>query len=364
MNIFDVLLNKFKSESTQSIAHNRESYFNNEIIPNGKTIYFKNGKMYKVYPADKDGWYDAKYLISDGSLYDLESVSDLNRIPIPHFDNSDLMNGYGITGSLEYVLKMKAANLREKGMINESDIIYSRLHLFMGASDNGYSEKDFLVYSHVLLKERKFEKSDSEKQKIKNYLNTLKVFNNTFDFYDSKKQLIDKIISDCKQYNTDYIMMSAHSSCCEECNKLQGRIYSISGKSKIFPQLPKNILKTGVVHEGCRHSFAVYFFNDNGENILYDKIGNSVDAIQASQRPFADDRTESEKLSYLNYLKEQDEKKQKEKDEIEYYNLLDMFPESAPKSFGAYRRMKNARTKNFMKLYEMAKEKGIKLELG
>lgn len=363
MNIFDVLLDNFKLESTRSIEEYNQGLSNGDIIPNGKTIYFNNGKMYKVYPTDENGWYDAKYLVSDGNLYDLESLSDLNRIPIPHFDSSDLMDGYGITGSLEYVLKMKAANLREKGMINESDIIYSRLHLFMGASDNGYSEKDFLVYCHILLKERQFEKSESEKQKIKNYLKTLKVFNNTFDFYDPKKQLMDKIISDCKQYNTDYVMMSAHCSCCEECNKLQGRIYSISGKSNIFPQLPKNILKTGLVHVGCRHSFTPYFFNKDDENMLYDKMGNSVDAIQASQRPFVDDRTESEKVNYFDYLKEQDERKKKENDEIEYCNLLNIFPESAPKSFGAYRRMKNARTKNFLKLSEMAKEKGIKLEL-
>ena len=41
--------------------------------------------MYKVYPTDKESWYDARYLVSDGVKYDLENLDDLKRIPVPKF---------------------------------------------------------------------------------------------------------------------------------------------------------------------------------------------------------------------------------------------------------------------------------------
>ena len=70
--------------------------------PNAQTIYFKDGKMYKVYPIDKESWYNARYLVSDGKTYDLENIEDIRKIPIPKFDiYDDKMTGYGITGSLD-----------------------------------------------------------------------------------------------------------------------------------------------------------------------------------------------------------------------------------------------------------------------
>lgn len=138
MSLFSKIKNVFNSSSID--------------IPDAQTIYFKNGEMYKVYPTDKESWYDARYLVSDGVKYDLENLDDLRCIPIPAFTNIDIMHGYGITGSLEYVLRMKAGNLRRKGLLKESNSILERIHLFMGAADNGYQEKDFLIYSHLLLK--------------------------------------------------------------------------------------------------------------------------------------------------------------------------------------------------------------------
>lgn len=337
-----------------------KSVFNSssDDIPDAQTIYFKNGEMYKVYPTDKESWYDARYLVSDGVKYDLESSKDLNRIPIPTFTNIDIMHGYGITGSLEYVLRMKAGNLRRKGLLEESNSILERIHLFMGAADNGYQEKDFLIYSHLLLKEGHFEESAKYKAIVQSYLKTLRVCHNSF--YNRAKDVMDKLLSDCRKYNTDYISMSAHLACCEECNKLQGRVYSISGKSKIFPKLPDVIRETGKVHNGCAHSFSVFFYTGKNDTI-FDKNGNDVNAIKSSQRPFKDDRTAEEKKNYLEHLEQLQKEKQKDLDEIEYYHIFYELPEIAPKSFGRYRRMKNAQTPNFLKLKEQAIKHGISI---
>ena len=345
-----------------SLFNKIKSVFNSssDDVPDAQTIYFKNGEMYKVYPTDKESWYDARYLVSDGVKYDLENLDDLRCIPIPAFTNIDIMHGYGITGSLEYVLRMKAGNLRRKGLLKESNSILERIHLFMGAADNGYQEKDFLIYSHLLLKEGHFEESEKYKAIVQSYLKTLRVCHNSFSFYNSAKDMMDKLLFDCGKYNTDYISMSAHRACCEECNKLQGRVYSISGKSKIFPKLPDVIRETGKVHDGCGHNFSVFFYTGKDDTI-FDKNGNSVNAIKSSQRPFKDDRTAEEKKNYLEHLEQLQKEKQKDLDEIEYYHIFYELPEIAPKSFGGYRKMKNAQTKNFLKLKDQAIKHGISI---
>ena len=110
--------------------------------------------------------------------------------------------------------------------------------------------------------------------------------NKPIDLLNLHKISLDHALKDCKKYHTDYVVMSAHLSCCAECNKLQGRVYSISGKSNIFPKLPDVILKTGRVHPKCRHNISTYFFNNDGTDTIRDKNGRDVDAIKASQRPY------------------------------------------------------------------------------
>ena len=48
-------------------------------------------------------------------------------------------------------------------------------------------------------------------------------------------------------------------------------------------------------------------------------------------------------------------------DRENYEFMKQTFPEIAPKSFAGYMRMKNGRTENFMKLVDLAREKGINL---
>ena len=60
----------------------------------------------------------------------------------------------------------------------------------MGAADNGYQEKDFLIYSHLLLKEGHFEESEKYKAIVQSYLKTLRVCHNSFSFYNSSKDMM------------------------------------------------------------------------------------------------------------------------------------------------------------------------------
>ena len=80
-----------------------------------KTLYFRNGSLYKVSPEDEDGWRGARYLISDGERYDLENVDSICSIKVPDFEATDIFDSYGATGSLDYVIRMNASFFYNQG---------------------------------------------------------------------------------------------------------------------------------------------------------------------------------------------------------------------------------------------------------
>lgn len=201
-------------------------------------LYFKNGHLFDIMPPGSIYDYNARYINSDGVLYDLNNLNDIDQLPVPNFEPCDIFNGYGVTGSLDYFLKMKAANLRNDDLIEQSDFLYRRLYLFMSASGNWTREKDYLDYSKILLRELRFEESECEERKIRTHL---------------EKQPI----------------------------------------------------------------------------------------IQSDA---------NEKL--------------KDRDRNEYYHIVYTLPYDAPKSFSAYRRMKNAKTENFLELAKKAEQRGIHIEYG
>lgn len=61
------------------------------------------------------------------------------------------------------------------------------------------------------------------------------------------------------------------------------------------------------------------------------------------------------------YIKQQKAFHKKNLMRKEYYHIFYELPELAPKSFSAYSRMKNAQTKNFLKLKEQAIKHGISI---
>lgn len=352
MGIMQKLLKILKAENDNSEKIQHITNFE-KVLPEGQTIYFKNGKMYKVYPSDKESWYDARYLVSDDVLYDLETIDDINKIPIPQFaESDDVMSGYGVTGSLDYVLRMKAGafyNRNEKELC--SACLWKATEL-MFSSGIDWRKEDYLRIVNWHYELGMFD----EARKAEKYLLSKEEY--TKNIFDSCAESTKNIVlTNARKSNLDLVAFHDYGQgCCEECAKMRGRVYSISGKNKIFPKLPNYAKLHGNFHEGCRCMMSSY--HDNIDSKIYYK-GNSVDAITSSIRPWIDDRSDEEISLYKEYLKRQADNEKKERDRKEYYNLLELYPEIVPKSFGAYRRMKNSKTKNFMKLFAIAKEKGI-----
>ena len=349
MSFISAILDKFKMESTRQI----------ELGADGseQTIYFKNGKMYRVSPTDKESWYDARYLASDGDVYDLENVEDIKRIPVPNFDEHDtMMDGYGVTGSLDYVIRMKAGafyNRNQKELC--SACLWKSTELMFENKSISWQKKDFerLVNWHNELG------MYDEAEKAINYLKKHNQYTeNTFDICAS--QIKDSIFNNAKQFGCDLVAFNDYGAgCCEECAKMRGRVYSISGNSKKFPPLPLYAKKHGNFHPGCRCTMSIFFADD--DEIFYK--GEKQNAIKVSNRAWIDDRDKPEIELYNNYVFQLEENEKKENDRKEYYSIQKSFPEFAPKSFGAYRRMKNTKSNNFLKIVDAAKEKGIEIKM-
>lgn len=136
----------------------------------------------------------------------------------------------------------------------------------------------------------------------------------------------------------DLVKMSKHYPTCEKCAPLQGRVYSISGKDKRFPPLSKafpSIYRN--VHPNCRHSIHAYI------EALQEPEEIQADITQ-SNKPFEDSRSKREREAYT---KEQKLKQQVRQDKYQYERYKARLGDDAPKSFSAFRRMKNTGGENW-----------------
>jgi hypothetical protein len=60
-----------------------------------------------------------------------------------------------------------------------------------------------------------------------------------------------------KELGRDLVKISTHKTDCPLCKPWQGKILSITGRTKGYPTLEK-ARKAGLFHEGCRHAMGLY----------------------------------------------------------------------------------------------------------
>lgn len=322
-----------------------------------QTLYFRNGKLIKIEHGDPNDWYDARYIVSDRKKYDLELFSDIVQIKVPKFSSPDAFDNYGITGSLDYVLRMKAGRLREKGMIPESDACYRKATILMRESGNGYDEKPYLYLAKELLREGRFDESELEEKRIKELLSSKSSAS------DYTYNQIDSCLKSCAICQTDLIEIHYEMGTCDTCSIYHGRVYSLSGKDKRFPRFPQFILEQKCIHPDCRHTISPYF--DPSWNGKIDFRGKRHNAILISNRPFKIDVNASEKQQYQSYLDymEKNYKPYITQEDREYYRIKYLLPNLAPKSISGYTRMKRSKSENFMKILKAAQDAGINIKM-
>ncbi|MEG2426701.1 MAG: hypothetical protein RSB28_07770, partial [Oscillospiraceae bacterium] len=302
-------------------------------------VYFYNGVVKDIKPKPNGNLYDsreliynAKFIVSDGSLYNLEDEKSIRSIKIPHFKDNAIGGDLGVTGCLDYDLRMKAGSLRNNGLNELSIILLKKAMEIMQHSAIYWNKKDYMRISHWLYEDGRFDEAEKEEEKI----------NKMFENINQPVQLKDIVVPDYYSKNDDLIEMEYYLSCSPDAALYRGRVFSLYGKDNRFPKLTQEILDTGLSYS--------YFLYDTCKPIYEIYSNKKIDIIKFSNRPFMDDRTEVEKQNYNDFLIQQKNEIKKESDRKEYYRLKYAFPDMAPKSFGGYRRMKNLNSKTYQNI--------------
>lgn len=330
-------------------------FFKNNDSKNKITLYFSNGYLIKTEPESVENIYDCRYIVSDGIKYDLLDVKSIKSICVPKFQLIDYFSSFGATGSLDYIIRMKAGkyfNDNKKELC--SACLWKSTELMLANKFYAWKKEDYerLVIWHYEMK------MFSDGEQAKKYLEQNGVYKNKFDSIalSIKNSTFDSL----RQFRTDLVVFHGYESgTCPECAKMIGRVYSVSGNDKRFPKLPEYTKVHGNFHSGCRCTMSVYFYE---MNFIFHH-GEEVNAVNSSNRPWEDDRTEHELNAYKSYLDYIADIEKKENDRKEYQILIDKLPDIAPKSFGAYRKMKNSKTKNFERILVSAKQAGIDINI-
>lgn len=335
------------------------------IKKSGNSIAFfdKNGILTGVFPRnenislyeDRQVAYMADYFVMNNKIYNLHNPLDVKNLELP----KSIFNG-DITSDISYIMRMHRGN--EDNPKLELAIINKTYELMLNSKWE-YAEQDFILLAKCLMKIDRFDKADELYNSAKIYLAKKRAEN-----------FAERI------QGQDLIQSSFHETTCGICSMYQGRVFSISGKDKRFPKLPDEVLKYQGFHPGCRHGFYPYHYpyvntierfvpTESGEpkKIVYD-------AIEYSNRPFVDERTEEEKARYEEPLHKKDVSTDyeyiktyylKRKASLQEYNLIkEYLPEKAPKSYAGYARMKSMNTKNYQILVKDLREKGVSINQG
>lgn len=322
-----------------------------------------SAEEYKICRDSERNWLEAHYDFSTvNSIMAIPNRKDLPRPP-----------GDSATGEVYYYLRYKARLYEESGDVDLAIACMrksvSLMQLKFGST---YGKEESYSLVRMLARNGYAAEAQAEKEKFDQYYG---------DGLDQMRLKAFQAV--CKQaadLNTDLLIMSVLGSVCPECARYQGRVYSLSGKSKLFPPLPHAVKETGVIHSGCHHQFFPYIHKVTNAKMDYTLRVHPLknprygrDIVTFSNRPFVDDRTEECKqaaeMARERRRKEKLNKQRRDElilesyqrqqsDYADYYWLKEHFPDKCPSSPSGYRRMKTQNTKNYQVLKQLAADRG------
>lgn len=347
-NAFKIKLKDYRPSNTipywkQLRNGKRMEFERNNIDLTTVTIFFHNGIICRIVP-DVQSYYSARYYVIEGNFYDTYSLEDVKSIPIPVFNES-----YGTpVYNLEYLLKMRASEEREKENYELSYALMYKAIEGMKASRIMYGKKEYVQFIMWLYKDGRIEEAAMLEKRLR------REEPEVFDINLFHKNHFLSEIKQCNDLGTDYVYCGGHTYTCSECAKFQNRVYSISGKDSAYPKLPDFVYEYGGFHPGCRHGFHPFF----GDSIA-DKNGNYVDALEYSNRPFVDDRTPEEIEGYNQYLKKAEKERLRDENLKDFYILKKELPDVIPKSYSTFAKYKAHNSDKYINILNSANEKGI-----
>lgn len=313
------------------------------------TVYYERGQVVKILPEPGVSYYDVREIIneatsivSDGISYDLTDRNSIYSIAIPEYtykhENKHAQN-LGVTGYLEYVLRMHAGYLWNINEYNLSLICLGKACQLMLYSTIGWQRKDYYRIVNYNINLGRFKKAQEWKQWIEKY---------TPSPLDLEKEAFENCLESASFLDTDLVEVDGLGGMCSVCAKYRNRIYSLSGKTWKFPKFPSDF------HFGC--SLRISPFVDKVSEPAF----TCKNYVLHSWRPFVDDRTPLEIENYKKRLELLSEWAEPEPNlnHIIYYWFKPKFPNQFPKTVGAFSRMRNANSPRYQKLMQMVESAG------
>lgn len=316
----------------------------------GVTVHFKGGQVVKIHPEPHKSYYEvrdiinsADTIVSDGVKYNLNDIESIRAITVPDYSYSHPnlhAQDLGVTGCLEYVLRMHAGKLWDEFKYGLALACLGKACQLMLYSTIGWARKDYYRIVYWELELGRIKKANEWKAWIEKY---------TPSFDDVCKESFEEKLESCRYLETDLVETASDMPCCENCAKYTGRILSLSGKDKRFFKFPADF------HYRCLH---IYPFV---EDVMEPQFKVS-DYIAYSRRPLIDERTPEEKQRYEDWVeiirKDEDFTIEPNLNHIIYYWFKPKFPDDFPKSLSGFSRMRNSNSKNYQKLMSKIADSG------
>lgn len=143
-----------------------------------------------------------------------------------------------------------------------------------------------------------------------------------------------------KENGIDLVIVDKHFPTCEACAKKQGIVISLSGDTPGY--ISKDEIGLPPFHPNCRHTIRPYVIKyKTKEEIQRDKA--------VKYQPQADNRTEAQKKAYA---KEQAIRRKANEEKKQYEKMKAALGDKAPKTIGAFRRMKRKNDEGWKRLQE------------
>lgn len=273
---------------------------------------------------------------------DFDSIEGINGIEIPKY--KPIRGMETPVKNIEYILQRKATEHKKNGRMDLAIACLRKANEIFPHSNFTWSKKEFLRLVEYLKQDGQFEEARKEEALIDRQFSKNKKY---FPRFKMGISAVDykKIYGDGDLVEADY------TGCvCGECAKYRGRVFSIDGKDKKYPRLPEYLKYDAPEHKYC----ALFFhpFLDGVSRLAYLK----GDSVKVSNKPFIDNRTPKEKQNYYERVCEGE---QEIIDREEYDLLREYLQDVCPKSFGAFRQMKNNQSDNFLRIVNLASSTGI-----
>lgn len=253
----------------------------------------------------------------------------------------------GVTGYLEYVLKMRASSYKNAGNNNLCYACLGMATYLMARSVRERNYEDFFRIVDWLERDGRYNLAERWRKWI---------HDNVPPPEDKTLARFRETLKQCEFLGTDLIELTYTGGQCGTVAKYQGRVYSINGKDRDFPILPTFIKRRGAVispYGGAAFSPFV-----RGVSTMQYRW-KEVNPLFASWRPFVDDRTKADREAYANsYIKSATQKKMSENCKM-YDRIRNALPEICPKSVSTFYRWKEAEPDKYAAIVSAASDLGL-----